>query len=338
MSGPFGPGLGDAVIAKWGDRGRVPLTLSGLAVSWAVNEAGELSGVAALDDVRDIVDNPEDLRGWWVTWEHPTLAPWGGVITDVTAGSSSAVEVAARGWLALLDKRLTRRRSMAVTAPAGAIVSRLLRDVSTSPPTGLTDVDADEWGSFVTWQDDGGEILDALRQIADASDQDYGVGEDDRVFRWRRQWGADRSGSVQLVQGYHLADWTPAWSLDPIITEVILSNDDTRRFASAPGIAGRDAEAYAAFGPRQQRGTYHGRLQRSGVSAIAAKQSRKLSRLGRLIEFDVVDVDDCWGWFRRGDTITVLIADLDRALVVRCLVISWDQDTNVVRVSGEVTG
>lgn len=336
--GRAGPAVGDVVLAKWGDRGRMPLATWGMRVSWEINAAGELSALAALADVRTVTDDPEDLRGWWLTWEHPTLASWGGVITDIAVGPDRTVEIAARGWLELLAKRLTRKRATMIVANPGAIAGRLVRDVGAAAPTGIADTDCDEWGDFVPWQDDGGEILDALRTLSDASGQDYGVDEENRIFRWRRQWGSDKTASVQLVQGYHVAAWRPSWSLEPIVTEVVLSPDNPSRFLTAPDIAGVDAAAYAVFGPRQQRGTYHGRQPRAAAAAIASAQAAKLAGMGRLIELDVVDADGCWSWFRRGDTITVVIADLDRALQVRCRALSWDHEGDRLTVSGEVVG
>jgi hypothetical protein len=49
-----------------------------------------------------------------------------------------------------------------------------------------------------------------------------------------------------------------------------------------------------------------------------------------------VNASNCFAWVRKGDTITVVIADIDAALHVRCLLLSWDMDSNVLRVSGEI--
>lgn len=335
-SGASGPAQGDVILSRHGDRGREPLACAGIAASWEVNAAGAFSGFARLSDVLAISPNPEDLRGWWLTWSHPTLPDWGGEITDVAIRSSGVVELAAAGWLVLLSKLLTRRRNIQVSAQAGAIAARIVRDAGSVSPTGISGVSADEWGDYVGWRDDGGEVLSAISRLANLSGQDYGVTEDTRIFTWRRQWGADLSNSVQLVQGTHISDWRPAWSIDPIVTEVVLSSSNRNRFATAPSVSGNDSAAYAAFGPRQMRGTYRGRLPRSAVQAAAKHQAERLSRLGQVITFDVVDVDHCFSWFRRGDTITVVLADIDRALRVRCLALSWDQDSNVLRVSGEI--
>jgi len=335
-SGATGPALGDVILAKHGDRGRQNLTMGDVAVSWEVNAAGAFSAFAPIDEVLEISSNPEDLRAWWLMWQHPTLASFGGPVTDVAVRSTGVIEIAATGWLALLAKRLTRRRDQAVSAQAGAIAARIVRDAGAVEPTGIAGVSADEWGDFVAWRDSGGEVLSAIGSLANLSDQDFAVGEEDRIFYWRRRFGADLSSSVQLVAGTHIADWRPSWSLDPVVTEVVLSSSNRNRFATAPSVSGNDSAAYAAFGPRQQRGTYRGRLPRAVVQSAATKQAERLSRLGQLITFDVVDVDGCFAWFRRGDTITVLIPEIDRALKVRCLALSWNQDSNILRVSGEI--
>lgn len=336
-SGAAGPALGDVLIAAHGDRGRRPLQCAGIRVSSGVNEAGEFSAFARLSDALAIAADPADLRGMWLTWDrHPTLPPFGGPITDVAVRSSQTLELAARGWLALLDKRLTRRRDRQVIAHAGPIAARLVRDAGAVHPTGITGTDSDEWGEFVSWRDDGGEVLSALSRLSSMSDQDYGVDETTRTFIWRRRWGSDNRETVQLVQGYHIAEWRPAYALAPVITEVVLSPSDRSRFARTPSVAGHDADAYAQFGPRQARGTFRGNLRRSSAQAVATKQAERFARRGHLIELDVVDADGCWARIRRGDTITVIIADLDAALVVRCLLLSWDQDSNLLRVTGEI--
>lgn len=335
-SGASGPALGDVILARHGDRGRTPLFCSGIRVSWGVSVAGEFSAFCRLADALAIEPEPEDLRGRWLTWEHPTLGPWGGRVADVAVRSSNTLELAGRGWLDLLDKRLTRQRDVAITAHAGAIAARLVRDAGAVHPTGIAGVAFDAWGEFVSWRDDGNEVLAALNRLAALSDQEYGVGEADRVFTWRRRIGRDLRDRVQLVQGAHIAEWRPSWSLSPVVTEVVLAPSDRRRFATAPAVAGHDAEAYARFGPRQVRGTVRGNLARASARAAATKQAEKLATLGRLIELDVVDYDGCWSWFRKGDTITVVLADIDRALAVRVLLMSWDQDSNLVRVSGEI--
>ena len=335
-SGARGAATGDVILAKHGDRGRVPLACGGIRVSWEVNAAGEFSAFARLPDALAIEPLIENLRGWWLTWEHPELGDWGGVVTDVAIRSSGVVELAARGWLALLEKRLTRRRAISVTATAGAIAGRLVRFAGAVEPTGIAGVDCDEWGEFVAWRDDGSEVLSAINRLARMSDQDVAVGEADRVFYWRRRYGADLTGSVQLVQGAHVADWRPAWSLDPVVTEVVLAPSDRQRFAAVPAVSGYDADAYARFGPRQLRGTIRGRVARPSAQAAARKQAERLARLGRLIELDVVNHDGCWTRFRKGDTVAVVLADIDRALAVRVLLMSYDQDADLVRVSGEI--
>lgn len=335
-SGATGAGMGDVVLAKHGDRGRVPLALSGIRASWQVNGAGEFSGFARLPDGLAIEAEPDALRGWWLLWAHPLLGTWGGVVTDVAVPASGVLELAARGWLALLDKRLTRRRSVAVTAHAGAVAARLVRDAGAAAPTGIAGMSAHEWGDFVAWRDDGSEVLSALARLARMSDQEYAVDDDTRVFTWRQRYGRDRTASVQLVQGAHIADWRVSYSLDPVVTEVVLAPSDRQRFATVPAVSGHDADAYARYGPRQQRGTIRGRLARASVQGAARRQAEQLARRGQLIELDVVDFDRCWERFRKGDTIRVILADIDTALAVRVLLMSFDQDANLVRVSGEI--
>lgn len=336
-SGRSGPAMGDAILAKHGDRGRVPLHLSGIRVSWEVNGAGEFSAFCRLEDALDLERRIERLRGWWLTWNrHPDLPPWGGVVTDVAVRSGRVIELAARGWLALLDKRLTRQRRTAVSANAGAIAERITRQAGAAEPTGLAGFDCDNWGDFVAWRDDGSEVLSSLSRLSRMSGQDYAVGEADRIFTWRRRLGRDLTASVQLVQGAHVAEWRPSWSLDPVVTEVVLAPTDGVRFATVPAVSGYDAEAYARFGPRQERGSIRGRLARSSAQAVAATQAERLSRLGRLMELEVVNLDGVWSRFRRGDTVRVVLADIDRALAVRVLLMSWDQDADLLRVSGEI--
>lgn len=334
--GTTGPAVGDVLIGEHGDRNRYPLQCGGLRVSWEVNAAGEFSGFARLTDVLTLTDAPSNLRGWWLWWEHPYLGPWGGVIQEVAIRSGNVVEIAARGWLSLLDKRLTRRRDLAILAHAGAIAARLVRDAGAVEPTGITGVSADEWGEFVAWRDSGSDVLNAVSSLALMSNQDYVVGMADRVFYWRRSYGTDRSHNVQLVQGKHIAEWRPMWALAPVVTEVILSPSDRNRFARPVAVAGRDAEAYAAFGPRQERGAIRGMVARQTVQAVASRQAEHLAARGRVIDLDVPNTDGCWDWFGFGDTITVNLPDIDDALVVRCRVRSWDQQSDVCRVSGEI--
>lgn len=335
-SGVTGPATGDVILMEYGDRGRQPLRMSGIRASWEVNAAGEFSAFCRLSDALAIESEPERLRGWWLTWEHPTLGDWGGVVQDVAIPDAGTLELSARGWLSLLDKRITTKRTTTVTAHAGPIAARIVRDAGRIHPTGIVGVSADAWGDFVAWRDDGSDVLAAVRRLSDMSGQDYTVGEDDRVFYWRRRFGSDKTGSVQLVQGTHISRWRASYALAPVVTEVILAPNDRQRFARVPAVSGFDADAYAAYGPRQQRGTIRGRLDRASAQAAAQKQAEQLSRRGRLIELDVVDFDNIWERFRKGDTINVLLSDIDDCLAVRILLMSWDQDSNLVRVSGEI--
>jgi hypothetical protein len=335
-SGASGPATGDVILSQHGDRGRRPLQMSGIRASWEINGAGEFSAFARLTDALSIEPEPEALRGWWLMWQHPDLGEWGGVVTDVAIRSSQTIELAARGWLALLDKRLTRRRRTSVTAHAGAIAARIVRDAGMIEPTGIAGQSCDEWGDFVAWRDDGADVLSVLTRLSGMSDQDYTVGESDRIFYWRRRFGSNLTSSVQLLTGTHIAEWRPSWSLDPIITEVVLAPNDRQRFATVPSVSGVARDAYATYGPRQQRGTIRGRVARPSAKGAAQKQADRLSRLGQLIELDVVNFDTCWSRFRKGDTITVVVPDIDRALAVRVSLMSWEQDSNVVRISGEI--
>jgi len=335
-TGLTGPSMSDVIIAAHGDRGRTPLQCGGLRASWEVNQTGDFSAFARIDDVREIVSSPADLLGYWLMWEHPYLGDWGGVITDVRVQIPGVVEIAAQGWLALLDKRLTRRRDVAVMAHAGAIAARLVHDAGAVNPTGIVETSFDASGDFVSWRDAGAEVLSSLGRLAQMSDQDFGVGESDRIFYWRSTFGSDIAHRVQLVQGTHIASWRPSWALGPVVNEVVLSSSNADRFVQAKSISGHDATAYSAYGPRQMRGTYRGLISRSAVQSIAQRQAERFSRRGKLIELSVVNHDGCFAWFRRGDTITALLPDIDAALRVRVLLMSWDQDSDVMRVSGEI--
>jgi hypothetical protein len=335
-SGVIGPAMGDVILSAHGDRGRRPLQMSGIRASWEINSAGEFSAFCRLTDALAIEPEPELLRGWWIEWEHPTLGVWGGVVQDVAIPDSGTMELSARGWLSLLDKRITHKRNTTVTAHAGPIAARIVRDAGRIHPTGIAGVSADAWGDFVAWRDDGSEVTAAVRRLSDMSDQDFTVGEDDRIFYWRRRFGSDKTGSVQLVQGTHISRWRASYALAPVVTEVILAPNDRQRFARVPAVSGFDSAAYAAYGPRQQRGTIRGRLDRASARGAAQKQAEQLSRRGRLIELDVVDFDNIWERFRKGDVINVLLSDIDDCLAVRVLLMSWDQDSNLVRISAEI--
>lgn len=336
-SGLTGPAISDVVLSKHGDRGRVPLSMAGIRATWGVNAAGEFSAFARLSDALRYEANPEYLRGWWLHYDHPLLGPWGGPIDDVAVPDNDTIELAAQGWLSLLEKRLTKRRTTTVIATAGTIAARLVRDAGAVEPTGLLVATPDAWGDFISWRDDGGEVLPALSRISRMSDQDYAVGDADRTFYWRRRFGANLTGSVQLVQGAHVARWRATYVLEPVVTEVVLAPNDRQRFARVPAVSGFDRDAYARYGPRQQRGTIRGRVDRASAQGAARKQAERLARLGRLIELDVVDFDRVWSRFRKGDTIRVVLQQMDAALDVRVLLMSWDQDANLVRISGEIT-
>ena len=335
-SGRSGAAMGDAVLAKHGDRGRATLRLGGVRAGWELSAPGEFSAFCRLSDALDLEADPADLRGWWIAWEHPDIGPWGGVVSDVALRDSGVLEIAGQGWLSLLEKRLTRRRDTTITAPAGAIANRIVRQAGSGAPTGIAGVDCEAWGDFVSWRDDGGEVLPALSRLARMSDQEYVVGPADRVFYWRRAYGTDRRRSVQLFAGIHVTSWRPAWSLAPVVTEVVLTPSDRSRFATAPAVSGYDADAYARFGSRQVRAPIRGRVARSSARAVADRQAERLARQGAVLDFEVADVDGCRSRFGLGDTITVVLPEIDRALAVRCLALTWDQESDLLRVSGEI--
>jgi hypothetical protein len=147
--------------------------------------------------------------------------------------------------------------------------------------------------------------------------------------------GRDCSGQVQLVEGRHIHNARYSLALGPIVNDLlVIPSDDT--YAKTESLVLEDDASIRQVGRRQDQRLYTGLVTESTLRPLGTQDLRKLTKLGDTVTFDVVNVDGCFAWFREGDSINVLMPTINRRLTVRVMVRTYDTDTGVLSVSGDV--
>lgn len=331
-----GPGETDIILTNPGGANPHLFHASDLVMNRGVNEHGQLGFDLAYRDTIGYVSQSDRLRGKWVTWEHPHLGKWTGMIIDVRPNPGTGIiDCTAYGFTWKLRKRITPKLGRAISGPPGAIVSQVLQSAAREDPLPIAGIDAEEVGDPITYDSRSQKVDDVIRAIAARTGQEWYVDPDTRRLQWRKQYGRDRSGSVQLVDGVHLADYTPSFSLDGLTNALFVMPDDNR-YRAARGFWEERSESIDTYGRLEDSQTYPGAVNRSSIGPIAREDLRKRSRRGRTMTIPIVNVDDCFGWFGPGDTIKILLSRLSVAYDFRVLVQSYRADTRILTCSGVI--
>lgn len=331
-----GPQVFELQVTRPGDGDPVRLSTAGISVGWQVESQQTFSAEVATDDLIYRFGTI-DLRGSWLRWTHPTLGVWGGEINDVGSDSSTqTTELAALDFSALLASRRLAKVYDVTAAPPGGLVRRVVRDAGRDAGsyTWVTAFLIEEMGDPITLELRGGKVDEALRTISTNSGHEWWVDED-RVLHWYRRRGRDCSGQVQLVEGRHVHNARYSLALGPIVNDLlVIPSDDT--YAKTESLVIEDDASIRQVGRRQDQRLYTGLVTESTLRPLGTQDLRKLTKLGDTVTFDVVNVDGCFAWFREGDTINVLMPTINRRLTVRVMVRTYDTDTGVLSVSGDV--
>jgi hypothetical protein len=143
----YGPGR-DRRRAEQSGRGHPrPFHASGLAMNRGVNQHGQLGFDLAYRDTVGYVSQPDRLRGKWVSWTHPTLGLWSGMVIDVRPDPDTGIiDCTAFGFSWKFRRRVTPKLMRAISGPPGAIVSSVLTSVGNDDPLPIAGIDAEESG------------------------------------------------------------------------------------------------------------------------------------------------------------------------------------------------
>lgn len=197
----------EVIIYERGGVNPVRLAVAQPACSWGLNEAGQFSAFATLNQIQE-AGLPSDLKGMWLEWDSPAGA-WGGVINGrpVTDG---VAEIASLSYATLMRGRVLLQNVRPSVAPAGAIMRAVLQAAVRDEPLFLTIGTIDESGPPLAMAFGAQDLfIDVLPALANESGHEWQV-TPDRVFNFGQFVGEDRSHEVRLVEGRHIAGYRAA--------------------------------------------------------------------------------------------------------------------------------
>jgi hypothetical protein len=198
----------------------------------------------------------------------------------------------------------------------------------------ITDIYAEEMGPPITLTIRGGQVDEALDTVSNQSGHEWWV-DADRILWWSLHRGRDLTGSVQLHEGRHITAARYSLALDPVINDLLAVPAD-QQYTESEQFVIDDDSSIRRFGRRQDQIVYAGYVTESTLRPLASADLKRLTKLGDSVRFGVANVDGCWGWFREGDSILVLLPSINRHLKVRVMVRSYDSDGGLLDVSGDV--
>lgn len=309
---------------------RVPV--NGVSRSWAVGSSGSLSAEALSRDLVTYGLNDE-LRGHWIVVDDDDAGPWGGVINNCQPNGDGTTEIAASDWTALFELRRMPRRSRPLFGPAGTLALVAIAETVRQFGTPVIDRFADDIDLPVSFDFDGSDLRSALDSMADETGQEWWIEHDTQAFHWGIQ-GSDLTGTVQLIEGRHIADWRAPTSSDPVVNdlEAFPTND---RYQMRQTIRVENPASIAAIGRRQDSRGIPGGSHGIHIRNRAIGLVNELAQQGAAIEMDVLNVDRAFAQFREGDVICVLLPSVSEQLTARIMARSLD-DNRVMSVSAIV--
>jgi len=331
-----GPGLTDVTLSNPGGSDQHQFPTWDLVMSRGINEHGSLGFDLLVSDMVGYVGQHDRLRGKWVRWTHPTLGLWTGVIVDVRPDADTGiVDCVAQGHTWQFKKRITPKIDRALSGPAGAIVQQVITAVGQEDALPISGVDADESGDPITYEFRAQKLDDVIRAVQSRSDQDWYLDPEANRFQWRSPYGSDRTGEVQLVDGSHLIDYDAAFTLEGV-SNVLFAQPTDNRYRATKGYWTVRPDHVDLYGRMEESQTYAGAVTRSSLGPIARADLERLSRRGRSLTVNVLDIDGCFGWFGVGDTIRLLLSRINVAYNFRVLVQSFSADTGLLTMTGVV--
>jgi hypothetical protein len=309
---------------------RVPVT--GVSRSWVVNGSGSLSAEVISADLVTFGLNDE-LRGYWIVVEDDDAGTWGGVISDTQANGDGTTEIGATDWKALFSARRLPNRTRPLYGPSGTLALQAITEATRQYGTPIQVRYADDLGLPVSLDLNGGDLLAALDGMANESGQEWWI-EPDTLIMWWGVKGRDLTGSIQLSEGRHISDWRAPTSIAPVIND-LEAFPTSDRAALRQTVRVENAASISAIGRRQGSAGIAGGSHGVHIRNRAIGLVNELAAQGLALEFDLLNVDDCFQWFREGDSVCVLLPTISEQLTVRIMARSLD-DSAVMRVSATV--
>lgn len=338
-----GPSALEVQITTPGELAPTVLTVNGVAASWKYTGQTRFSAEVLTSDLLTNFGSI-DLRAYWLRWDHKTLGPWAGEITDCEADlSTGTTEIAATDFSSLLESRRIAKVYDVQSATAGALFKRIIVDAQreTDGYSWIRSIFADETGDPLDLKLRGGSVLDAVGTLENRSTEEWWV-DDLRQAWWQRRRGRNLTGSVQLVDGVHIVGGRYTLALGPLKNDLLVVPAD-ERYALSQTFAIDDDASIKRFGRRQDQLTYDSLVTKSTLLPVARRDLNRLKSLGDTIQFDVANLaindNQCaFAAFREGDSILLLLPSVNRAMQVRVLVRSYDTDSGILQISADVEG
>ena len=322
---------------RWGNAQSV--TVASVSASWGVSTIGRLSAVLTARQAGRL--GFASLLGLWVLWEHETLGPWGGVVEDVTFDlDRGTVEMGAASFATLLRKRRTSRSFRTQSAPAGSLWLRAMTDVQTDQDLDIDSAAADEDGTLFTVEWRGDDLFQLTDSLATASQHEYDVAVDaDRriAAEFRAQVGADRRGSVLLIEGRDVLGGQIAPTSYDLVNDLLAVSADGD-WAAVEHAVVLDGDSLEAYGRHQGVAAYDYTTRRATLVPRAEEDLVTLSVPAIPASLRVAASNRQLTAFTHGDTVRLWSASANAMYDFRVLSRAVDADEGVVTLAGDCTG
>lgn len=344
--------LDEVVISQRGGGHAQRLAVMNVQASWELNSTGTFSAFCRLADLR-ARGLSEALAGAWLTWDHPTLGRWGGVITGRPTDNAVA-EITADGWAALLRGRILSEQDQPPPGQAGGIARRVVQAAAREQPTFITLGAIDEGGPALSAVIRVGDVIrDVLPALVEAGQIEWLV-DAERRFHAGRQVGRDRSGVVRLVEDRHITSARfdeDLWRIGTgerllVESRSALSQRQVRRSRSG-ALGSATVTAVGAIG----QGAAADTLRNPGAGLVQVAESSPTmlllesrdtrvevtDRLATIpIQLELADVERCWADFTVADIVCVELGRAGLFARVKVVVRAVDVAAGSLAVGGEI--
>lgn len=329
--------LSDIILYQRGGLNPVRLSASAIRVSWEINAFGALSCDLVTSEL--IAKGlPLELESYWISWEHPTAGRWGGVIADAGETSDGTYKIAAAGYGALMERR---HCAGGLAGTTGSLLVRALSDIAASSPTYLSLGVIDATGPVMSTEPGLVMVVETLLpQMVQVSGYEWQITED-RVVNWLPRIGSEKSTTVRLSQGLHVATYQTAGSR-PLIENFLFGT------GRIPGLdtTGQPIESIVwSYVLEPVSIARHGQLEGirdygiiaspADINTALAIEIGRSANPARTATVTLVEVAGEWATFREGDTVRLALGDAAVEYAFRVRSRAIDVDQGVMELAGE---
>jgi len=230
------------------------------SVSWILNGIGTAKMTFSTSDKKATQDNLSVSNRVWIEFDDG-LPVWAGIIDLPRSWADGTISITAYTIEHLLQYRVSDRSSYFDNAPVGAILVRMLQEMEArqTESVRIGDVWLGGMGHYPVYHYKSlWDIIRSIRKL-ESCDVVFQPQLESGRISWlahlKERWGADRSASVMLAEGYNISEISYE-EQGPLYNYIVAAGAGTTWTNERIIIAAEDTESRQRYGLRERMDVY----------------------------------------------------------------------------------